>query len=189
DLQQVVARTLADRQREVEKVERIVEEEVDRFEAWLRGREVAPTIGVLQQRAERIVAEEVERLGGKLSHLAEREREIVHLLARAVARKLMHEPITRLRAAAASGDGREEVEAVRRVFGLDAVTSTPEEDQHPNQEGAAISRTKNGGTKDEGTGDEGMMDQGLNQPHPRKEAARAAGYGPDASPPASEEAL
>jgi len=118
DLQQVVDRTLSERRREAQRVEAIVAEEVARFEGWLRTRAVAPTIAALQQRAEQVVAEEIARVGGKLAHLDPRDREVVQTLARAIARKLIHPPIARLRAAAAH-DGFQEIEAVRRAFDLD----------------------------------------------------------------------
>ena len=63
DLQEVVHKNLAVRQTEVEKVEAIIEEEVRRFQAWLRGLEVGPTIAELQQEVERIRSAEMERLG------------------------------------------------------------------------------------------------------------------------------
>jgi glutamyl-tRNA reductase len=118
DLQQVVHKNLAVRQSEVERVEGIIEEEVRRFQGWLRGLEVGPTIAELQQEMENIRRAEVERLGGRLSHLSERDRAVVDALVRGVVNKIVRRPILRLRDAAASGNGYHEVEAVRAIFGL-----------------------------------------------------------------------
>jgi glutamyl-tRNA reductase len=118
DLQQVVHKNLALRQSEVERVEGIIEEEVRRFQGWLRGLEVGPTIAELQQEMESIRLAELERLGGRLSHLSERDRAVVEALVRGVVNKIIRRPILHLRDAAASGNGYHEVEAVRAIFGL-----------------------------------------------------------------------
>ncbi len=122
DLQDVVARGLQARGSEVQKVETIVEEEVVRFQAWLRGREVAPTISELQQHAETLVTSELQRANGLLAGLPDGQREAVEGLARRIARRLLREPIVHLKEAAHHGDGYEEVNAVRAVFRLDRET-------------------------------------------------------------------
>jgi glutamyl-tRNA reductase len=119
DLQSVVEKSLAVRQAEMERVEAIVEEEVQRFTVWLRTQEVGPTIRALQERAERIRAAELESLRGRLGHLSARDFQAVEATLRAAVNKLLHPPIIHLRAAAASGNGYHEVESIRTIFGLD----------------------------------------------------------------------
>ena len=118
DLQELIARNLESRRAEAEEVERIVEEEKDRFHAWMRSLAVGPTIQELQGLAEGIVAAEWERIGGRLSALSQRDRDVVDALVRGVVNKLLRPTILHLRESALSGNGYHEVEAVRAAFGL-----------------------------------------------------------------------
>src|SRR5207248_1717407 len=127
DLQAVVDKSLALRQSEVERVDAIVEEEVQRFPTWLRTQEVGPTISALQQHAELIRGREMEQLRARLSHLSPEEFGQVEATVRGVVNKLLHRPMVHLRAAAASGNGYHEVESVRALFGLDDGSAADEE--------------------------------------------------------------
>lgn len=118
DLQQVVEKNLAGRQAEVARVDELLEEELKRFQGWLRGLEVGPTIQQLQRLAEQIIDSEQARVGGRLSHLNGRDRDAVDTLVRGVVNKLLRHPIVHLKKAAESGNGYHEVESVRAIFGL-----------------------------------------------------------------------
>jgi glutamyl-tRNA reductase len=119
DLHAVVDKNLAVRQSEVERVEGIIEEEVARFQGWTRGLAVAPTIGDLQRKVESIAQAELSRLGGKLSHLSARDRDVIATLVHGVINKVLRDPILHLREAASSGDGHDTVEVIRAAFALD----------------------------------------------------------------------
>lgn len=125
DLQQVVGKNMSVRQSEVERVETIIEEEIVRFQGWLAGRSVAPTIGDLQRKAEAISQAEMARLGGRLSHLSERDREVIATLVHGVVNKMLRDPILHLREAAGSDNGHETVEVIRAAFALDEGTDSP----------------------------------------------------------------
>lgn len=127
DLQTVVSRSLQARTSEVDRVEAIVEEEVLRFQAWSRGREIAPTIADLMRRAEALAAAELERAGGRLAALPEPDRQVVAELLQRVTRRMLSHPIKHLREAANSGNGYHEVNAVRSIFRLDE----PESEESP----------------------------------------------------------
>jgi glutamyl-tRNA reductase len=55
DLQQAVARNLSGREAEAERAASLIEEELERFEAWLRSLDVVPTISALRERADQVV--------------------------------------------------------------------------------------------------------------------------------------
>jgi glutamyl-tRNA reductase len=131
DLQGVVERSLQVRQAEVERVEAIVEEEVIRFQGWLRGREIAPTIADLQRQAEAVVEAELGRAREKLASLPEGEQAMVDALVRRVTRRLLLPAILHLREAAASGNGYHEVNAVRTIFRLDGAEEEAGEEAAP----------------------------------------------------------
>ncbi len=117
DLKQVVAENLGRRQREALRAEKIVEEEVLKFERWLRELAVYPTIKALREKAEAIRKRELERTLSRLD-LSPEDREAIEILTEAIVHKILHDPITYLK----SGyhrEGREAIITVRRVFNLD----------------------------------------------------------------------
>ncbi len=117
DLEAVVAANTHERQREVERVERIIEEEAARFLSWLQQRSVTPTVVELKEHVEDITEQELGRLLGKFS--SERDRELARRLARGIANKILAGPFKQLKRAAHARDGHQLVAAVRRLFRLE----------------------------------------------------------------------
>ncbi len=130
DLQAVVGANMQKRQREAEKVQHIVGEEVREFASWLNSLDVVPAIVAMRQRFQELLDEELER--ARLSDFSERQQEKVAGLLRLYMNKLLHAPQVRLREAADSGEALNYVDALMRLFDLDAtppgvVKSSPEE--------------------------------------------------------------
>jgi glutamyl-tRNA reductase len=147
DLKAVVEKSLAVRQSEVERVEAIVEEEVHRFQVWLRTQQVGPTIAALQRRAEAIRQNEVERLKSRLGHLTTEDLQVIEATVRGVVNKLLHRPIIHLRDAAASGNGYHEVESVRTIFGLDDAAAGDSESMQGTKGGQVKARGNGSGAR------------------------------------------
>jgi len=117
-LRGVVDRSLERRREEVPRVEAIVEQEADRFQEWLRGRDATPVVRELREHFERVRAAELER---SLKHFPEGERQRVERLTRALVNKLLHLPTTRLKDLDPdSGEGEERLRAARELFALDS---------------------------------------------------------------------
>lgn len=117
DLKQVVEENLGRRKQEALRAEKIVEEEVLKFERWLRELAVYPTIKALREKAEAIRRRELEKTLGRLD-LSPEEKEAIETLTESLIQKLLHDPISYLK----SGyhrEGREAIVAVRRIFNLD----------------------------------------------------------------------
>lgn len=127
DLQQVVEGTLERRRSEVAVAESIIQQGVEDFWHWYRGRNVVPMIRALRGRAEAVRRSEVERVLRGLQHLSEDDRRRVEGLTRQLLAKVLHTPTTRLREAAASGRDTEIVEAARYLFSLEEVTTDEDE--------------------------------------------------------------
>ena len=70
DLQQAVSTNVADRRKEAERAEAIIESEVSRFQARLQTLEVVPTIVSLQDHLETIRQAEIDRVRGRLGALS-----------------------------------------------------------------------------------------------------------------------
>jgi glutamyl-tRNA reductase len=105
DLEAVVAETLAGREGEFAKAEAIAVAEAGRFRDWLSSREVVPAITFLRERAEQIRQNELAKANW-LAELPERDRNAVESLTSQLVNKLLHEPIVRLKEAAAAAERR-----------------------------------------------------------------------------------
>lgn len=118
DLQAVAESNAAERRREVERAEAIVEEERQRFDGWLSALAAVPTIRRLRARAEAVRVRELERALGR-TELPPEARQAVEALTRAIVNKLLHAPISRLRAEVEREEGLAHLEAARTLFALD----------------------------------------------------------------------
>ena len=97
DLQQVAAANLADRSREAEAAESIVNREVDKYHERLQSRSAIPAILALQQSAEAIREAELARSARRLRDLTPAQRDAVEALTRSLTAKLLHPQLTAIR--------------------------------------------------------------------------------------------
>jgi len=120
DLQQVVDANLAQRRREVPRVQAIIQAEVADFMAWFRALDVVPTIVDLRQHVERIRETEFQRAMRRLSHLSEQERNVILAFSQRLVNKILHQPTVRLKQHANGREAYRYAEALRDLFGLSA---------------------------------------------------------------------
>jgi len=117
DLQGVVASNLFERQKEAEKAEKIIAEELETFVKWQASLDSVPTIRALREKAEEIKKEEIDKLFHKLSGIGEKEREAIEYMATALVNKLIHPPTAALKG---DSENRELLVAViRKLYGID----------------------------------------------------------------------
>ena len=119
DLRSVVELNLGSRIGEIARVEELVAQEVDRFVAWERADELAPTIAALVEKADAVRAAEIERSASRLKDLTPEQREAVDHLSRRLVAKLLHLPIKRLKDLGMSKQNQMQVAALRELFELD----------------------------------------------------------------------
>jgi glutamyl-tRNA reductase len=130
DLQTVVDKNLHERRKAAELAQKVVEEEVRSYRAWLEALKVSPTLIVLRESMHRVGASEFERFRKKIGPL-NREQELqVHNLLRSVVQKLLHPPVRYLKDAARRGDTRETVSRYQEIFDIEV----RQEDESPRQE-------------------------------------------------------
>ncbi|HET9124649.1 MAG TPA: glutamyl-tRNA reductase [Solirubrobacteraceae bacterium] len=124
DLEAVVARNLQIRQAEARRAERIVEEEIQEFAAWLGSLEVLPTIAALRANAAGIAERVLAENAGRWETASPRDRERVEQIARTIVNRLLHEPTLRLKDLS---DERlhARMAVVRDLFGLSAPEDEP----------------------------------------------------------------
>ena len=119
DLRSVVELNLGSRIGEIARVEELVAQEVDRFVAWERADELAPTIAALVEKADGVRTAELERSAARLKDLTPEQREAVDHLSRRLVAKLLHLPIKRLKDLGMSKQNQMQVAALRELFELD----------------------------------------------------------------------
>ena len=124
DLQAVIARNRKVRQAEARKAEGIIEQEIQRFAAWLGSLEVHPTLAALRSHATVIADEVVAENAGKWEQLSERDAERVDAVARAIVNRLLHAPTARLKELQ---DDRvhARMAMIRDLFGLEVESDAP----------------------------------------------------------------
>ncbi len=119
DLKGVIRLNVAQRLQESLKAERIVAEEVAKFEKWVETLHVVPTIAALRKKAYRLVAAELKRSRSSLNDLGPEERSAVQMLVNSVAEKIINDPILFLKSKAESGVRDRYLDVTRRLFRLD----------------------------------------------------------------------
>jgi len=142
DLQQVAEENLAVRAREAALAEHIVEDEVESFLTWRRSLELAPTIVALRKRFGQVAEEELRRALPRLQSLSEPDRAVLEAMSRSLVNKLLHQPMTELKAGAGAPDGALLIDAVRRLFALSEEEARPSETStQPSAEGKVTQLT------------------------------------------------
>jgi glutamyl-tRNA reductase len=117
-LQSSVRRHLRVRRAEAARAAVIVEEEIQAFAGWLGTLEVMPTLAALRSRGDAVVDGLLAENAGRWEDASERDLERVEALARAVVKRLLHEPTQRVKALD-GGDRHARLQLLRELFGLE----------------------------------------------------------------------
>lgn len=125
DVQEAAHESVRLRRNELGAAQAIVEDSVERYSGWLRSLEVVPTVASLRSRAEALRRAELERTLSRTS-MSAADRQRIEAMTSALVKKLLHEPIRRLKE---PGRGQRYVEATRALFGLDP-EGPPSRDEH-----------------------------------------------------------
>lgn len=97
-------------------VENIVRQELEGFLRWHDARRCAPIIQALHQKAESICQTEVEQTLRRMGALTPRQQQMVQAMGRAIAAKLLHEPISHLRELPRDEDASAYLEVVQNLY-------------------------------------------------------------------------
>jgi glutamyl-tRNA reductase len=119
DLRHFAQSGIERRSHELAAVERIVDEEIERFVAASTARTAAPLVGSLHAWADEIRQAELDRFEGRLQGLDERQRAAVESLAKGLVNKMLHRPTLSLKEHAGSPTGDRLAEALRQLYDLD----------------------------------------------------------------------
>jgi len=119
DLKGVIEINKAQRQEEAVKAQRIVNEEVVKFEKWLKTLSVVPTIVSLRNKAEAIIQAEFGKSRSALDQLSPSQREAVEVLIRSIVEKMLNDPILFLKGKAGRSTLNDYLDTIRKLFSLD----------------------------------------------------------------------
>ncbi len=119
DLKGVIELNMAQRQQEAVKAERIVQEEVVKFEKWLKTLEVVPTIISLREKVEDIIHVELKKSSSALVGLTPSQNKAIRSLTRSIAEKVINDPIVYLKRKADRPSLNMYLDVTRRLFKLD----------------------------------------------------------------------
>ncbi|MBI3605897.1 MAG: glutamyl-tRNA reductase [Nitrospirae bacterium] len=139
DLQAVVEANLKERQKEAEKAELIIAEEVETMDRWLKSLNVVPTIIAIREKVEAIRKSEVDKTISKWQReLSEEEVGAIENLSQNIINKILHFPLSALKAEAHLSGGSEVIETTRKLFDL-AEEKQPSQDPEAPPAGTAES--------------------------------------------------
>ena len=119
DLGRALRGTRSDPHGEVEAAWNVVRGEARRYVVDRRTARLAPLIEALHARGESVRASELRRLAGRLEALSDREREAVEAATRRIVRRLLHEPVVRLKDLAGRGAEDASARVLAELFGLE----------------------------------------------------------------------
>jgi len=126
-----VARNLGGREAEAARARVLIDQEVSRFDRWIAGLDVVPTIAALRERGEQVVETVLRENARRWESTSEADRERLEAMARAIVSRLLHEPTLRLKRVTDDDAAYVYVQALRELFGLDPDAAASERERAP----------------------------------------------------------
>ena len=120
DLQEVVSRNQEARQQIALQAESLLNEEGRLFLEWWESLEAVPTINKLRASLESIRSEELMKALSRMGpDFSARERKVVEALSKGIINKILHTPVTKLRAPQTRSERQQTLLTVETLFALD----------------------------------------------------------------------
>ncbi len=120
DLQGVVAQNIAARKNEAVQAERIVQEETVKFQNWMNGLEVVPTIVALRNKFDDIRQGELKKVSPVLQELTPDQQKAIEAMSQAMMNKILHDPITFLKKPGDPFQVSKQADLAQKIFNLNA---------------------------------------------------------------------
>lgn len=118
DLQGVVDANYLERQRASRAAQKIIEEELDKFNQWLATLYVVPVISALKSQAEAIKTHELQKALNRMGALSEHQQKVLGSMANSIVNQLLHHPVVTLKEMAVSNEGHIYAEVLKQLFDL-----------------------------------------------------------------------
>jgi glutamyl-tRNA reductase len=118
DLQKVAHENIKDREKEAQKAEAIVQDEVVKFVNWYHSLDVTPTIVALRKKFEEIRKKELEKTLSLHPGFSDKEKRSLEALTSAIINKILHAPITLLKRTDEEAMSDLYLDTLHALFGL-----------------------------------------------------------------------
>ncbi|MGI5920833.1 MAG: glutamyl-tRNA reductase [Syntrophomonadaceae bacterium] len=118
DLKNVVDANYKERYKASLEAEKIIAEEMVKFNEWLATLYVIPVVTALKATGERIKQNELKRAFNRLGKVSQREQEVISSMANSIVNQLLHYPVINLKNVAATNEGHLYAEVVKKLFDL-----------------------------------------------------------------------
>jgi len=129
DLQKVANDNIQNREKEAQKAEAIVQDEVIKFVNWYQSLEVTPTLVSLRKKFEEIRSNELAKILSMHPDFSDKERQSLEALTSAIINKILHAPLTLLKQKDEDAMADFYLDALRTLFGLPVISSEPSEEE------------------------------------------------------------
>ncbi|MDD5758730.1 MAG: glutamyl-tRNA reductase [Desulfobulbaceae bacterium] len=128
NLKDVVEVNKSERNKEADSASRIVDEETIKFQRWLDGMEITPTIVALRQKADELRRSELERTLSQVKDWSPKQIKAIEVLAASITNKMLHHPIAFLKETGTPVEQTLKLDLVRKVFALHPDTNEGHDD-------------------------------------------------------------
>lgn len=118
DLKAVVAENTAKRKREVIEAELLLQEEQVKYRSWRQSLGAVPTITKLQEKAEQMRLQEMNKVTPRLASLSPEQVEVVNRMTKGIVAKLLHGTMSQLRASMGPKETEATILQVQKAFRL-----------------------------------------------------------------------
>ena len=115
DLTDVSESNMAQRKKEIHKVEAIIKQESGKFMEWWETLDAVSTVAELQRRADEIRTAEIERTMKRMADLTPEQRERIDAMTKAIVRRMLHHPIISIKE---GGSSKGHIQSARNLFRL-----------------------------------------------------------------------
>ncbi|WP_270179480.1 glutamyl-tRNA reductase [Alkalihalobacillus sp. CinArs1] len=119
DLEGIVESNIAEREKEAEKIELMIEEDLVQFREWLNTLGVVPMISALRSKALSIQAETMKSIERKLPDLSDREKKVLSKHTKSIVNQLLRDPIVRVKEMAGEPNAEESLEIFTKIFAIE----------------------------------------------------------------------
>ncbi len=120
DLKEVVAKNQESRRQMAQEAEGILEQELNQFLKWWNSLDTVSTISSLRTKVEAIREQELEKALSRLgADFSDKHRNVVEALSRGIVNKILHDPMTQLRAQEDAVSRKQAMETLQVLFNLE----------------------------------------------------------------------
>lgn len=119
DINRIIQDNLKSRTGEMEKCEKIIENEYMSFLNWYMTLSITPVIQGLTGKIEEICVKEIHRVIKQSAQLDENERKVLERLAKRIPSQILHSPISNLKKAVERGNGYYYAKSIKELFELE----------------------------------------------------------------------